>query len=168
LAVGDGGDDPTEMMAAAGAAIVEGVERSGAAWATGHVERILDAWGRVPAERRAVIREQAIAAGRDAVVRVAAALRALLARDPAEQRATPLEVVRSLVEEPTELLRSLGVPPVVRDPFDERTMPHDDYDLAPRTLADVDGTLGPELLVWGVAKAKVLRGRAERGRAAPE
>jgi len=168
LVVTDDPDEPTAMMAAAGAAIVDGVERSGAVWATRHVDRILDAWGRVPDDRRAELREQAANAGRDAAARVADALRDLLGRDPAEQRATPLEVVRSMVREPTALLRSVGVPPVVRDPFDERALPDDDYDLAPRTLADVDEALGPELLVWGVAKAKVLRARVERGRAAPE
>ena len=46
--------------------------------------------------------------------------RALLATDPAEQRSTPLEIVRSAYREPTEILVAAGVPPVVRDPFDER------------------------------------------------
>ena len=90
---------------------------------------------------------------------MAGALRELLARDPAEQAATPLEIVRTIVAEPTALLRELGVPEVVRDAFDERSQPADVYDLAPRTLADLDPTLGPELLVWGVAKSRLVRPR---------
>ena len=108
-------------------------------------------------ERRTEIRDAAERAGVVAADRVAATLRALLALDPAEQAATPLEVVRTLVIEPTALLRELGVPEVVRDPFDERAQPADVYDLAPRTLADLDPDLGPELLVWGVAKSRLVR-----------
>ena len=94
-------------------------------------------------------------------------LRTLLALDPAEQAATPLEIVRTMVVEPTALLRGLGVPEVVRDAFDERAQPADVYDLAPRTLADLDPELGPELLVWGMAKSKLVRPRGQTGRAGP-
>ena len=73
--------------------------------------------------------------------------------------------MRTIVVEPTALLRDLGVPEVVRDAFDERAHPDDVYDLAPRTLGDLEPELGPELLVWGMAKAKVLRGRGQTGRA---
>ena len=106
--------------------------------------------------------------GAAAADRVAAELRALLARDPAEQAATPLEIVRTIVLEPTALLRELGVPEVVRDAFDERAHPDDVYDLAPRTLADLDPELGPELLVWGMAKARLVRPRGQTGRAGTE
>jgi hypothetical protein len=153
------------MLAAAGAAIVAGVERAGPAWSVRNVDRILDAWDRIDAERRADIRLAAERAGAAAAARVAADLRALLARDPAEQAATPLEVVRTMVIEPTALLRELGIPEVVRDAFDERAHPADVYDLAPRTLADLDRELGPELLVWGMAKAKLVRPRGQTGRA---
>ena len=153
------------MLAAAGAAIVDGVERSGPVWAVRNVDRILDAWGRVEVGRRAEIRVVAARAGTEGATRVAAALRALLARDPAAQAATPLEVVRTIVAEPPALLRELGVPEVVRDAFDERAHPADVYDLAPRTLADLDPALGPELLVWGVAKSRLVRPRGQTGRA---
>ena len=103
-------------------------------------------------------------AGAEGALRVAAALRVLLARDPAEQAATPLEVVRTIVAEPTALLRDLGVPEVVRDGFDERAHPTDVYDLTPRTLADLDPELGPELLVWGVAKSRLIRLPGQTGR----
>jgi hypothetical protein len=167
LVVTTEGDDPRDMLAAAGAAIVAGVEQAGPAWAVRQVDRILDAWGRVDAGQRPEVRLGAERAGADAARRVAADLRTLLALDPAEQAATPLEIVRTLVVEPTALLRGLGVPEVVRDAFDERAQPDDVYDLAPRTLADLDPELGPELLVWGMAKAKLVRHRGQTGRAGP-
>ena len=156
------------MLAAAGAAIVAGVEATGPAWSVRNVDRILDAWGRVDPDRRAEVRVAAERAGTEAAARVAGQLRALLARDPAEQAATPLEIVRTMVEEPTALLRGLGVPEVVRDAFDERAHPADVYDLAPRTLADLDPELGPELLVWGMAKSRLVRPRGQTGRPATE
>jgi hypothetical protein len=168
LAVTDAGDDPRARLAAAGAAIIAGVERSGPDWAVRQVDRVLDAWGRVPAAERDAVRADAARAGRAAAMRVADALRILLARDPMEQTATPLEIVRTLVVEPTAVLRALGVPDVVRDPFDERSHPDDRYDLSPRTLGDLDPALGPELLVWGVAKSAVLRAGGQTGRAGTE
>ena len=60
------------------------------------------------------------------------------------------------------MLRAAGVPGVVRDAFEERAFPEDEYDLAPRTLGDLgDPDLGPQLLAWGMAKAAVLRARTE-------
>ena len=51
----------------------------------------------------------------------------------------------------------------MRDPFDERAWPEDRYDLVPRTLGDLgDPDLGPLHLAWGMAKATVLRARADR------
>ena len=160
--------DPREMLAAAGDAIVAGIERSGPRWAVRSVDRILDAWAHVPPDRRAEVRRAAERAGARAAVRVASELRDLLALDPTVQRATPQEIVRSIVAEPTELLHELGVPAVVRDPFDERAQPDDVYDLAPRTLTDLDPSLGPELVVWGIAKAKIVRGQGQTGRPGTE
>jgi len=157
LAVTTTGDDPAGMLAAAGEAIVAGVERAGPRWAEAQVDRILDAWGRVDPARRDDVRADARRAGTAAAARVVADLGALLALAPAAQAATPLEIVRTLVREPTALLRELGVPEVVRDPFDERAHPDDVYDLSPRTLEDLEPGLGPELLVWGMAKARLVR-----------
>ena len=107
------------------------------------VERLLDAWG-APTATDAAALEAASAAGPSAARRVGDRLAALLAVDPAEQRATPLEIVRTVYVEPTEILVAAGVPPVVRDPFDERAWPEDRYDLVPRTLGDLgDPDLGP-------------------------
>jgi hypothetical protein len=49
------------------------------------------------------------------------------------------------------------VPDVARDEFEERSFPADRYGLVPRAFADLDETLGPAQLVWGIAKATVLR-----------
>lgn len=124
------------------------------------VTRIVDAWGQLDADARAAALAAAEAAAGPATDRVVARLRDLFARDPAEQRSTPLQIVRSLVSAPTAVLRGAGVPGVVRDAFEERAFPDDEYDLAPRTLGDLgDPDLGPLLLAWGLAKAKVLRSR---------
>jgi hypothetical protein len=96
---------------------------------------------------------------------VTAELAALLALDPAEQGATPLEIVRGAVREPTDALRAAGIGAVVRDEFDERHRPDDVYDLAPRAVGDLgDPDLGPQLIAWGLAKARVLRTRAAAAR----
>ena len=142
-----------------GAAIVRGVERCLPGWVEREVARILDAWGRLDAGARARALADAWAAGSTATTRVTAELRALLATPVTEQRETPLEVVRSAYREPTQVLATAGVPPVVREPFDERAWPDDVYGLVPRSLADLgDDELGPLHLAWGLAKAAALRG----------
>lgn len=152
------------MLAAAGRAIVEGVDRCLPSWVASRVAAVLDAWGRADGATRDRAREAAVEAGEAARRRVGAELAALLAADPAEQRATPLEVVRRAVREPTAVLAAAGVPEVVREPFDVRAWPDDVYGLVPRTLGDLgDPDLGPLQLAWGVAKATVLRARAARG-----
>jgi hypothetical protein len=128
------------------------------------VTRIIDAWGRIePAARADAIATAESAAG-PATARVVTELRALFALDAAAQRTTPLQIVRTLVAAPTAVLRAAGVPGVERDEFEQRALPDDDYDLAPRTLGDLgDPDLGPLLLVWGLAKAAVLRERRTSG-----
>lgn len=139
---------------------MEGVARCGPGWVVASVTRIVDAWGRLEPEQRAAAVAAAEGAAGPATERVVATLRDLFARDAAEQRTTPLQVVRGLVAAPTAVLRSAGVPGVVRDAFEERAFPDDEYDLAPRTLGDLgDPDLGPQLLAWGLAKAAVLRAR---------
>jgi hypothetical protein len=106
--------------------------------------------------------EEARQAGEQAALRVTAELRDLLAVDPAEQRATPLEIIRGAVAEPTAVLAGAGVPDVVRDPFEERAWPDDRFGLVPRTLRDLDPDLAAIHFAWGIAKAALLRARAER------
>ena len=143
-----------------GAAIVAGVERQVPGWVRAQVERLLDAWGRAPAHARVRAEAKSPEAGSAAARRIVAELRALFAIDPAQQPATPLEVVRSAYREPTGVLAEAGVPPIVRDEFDERAWPDDVYGLVPRTLGDLgDPELAPLHLAWGMAKATVIRDR---------
>lgn len=143
--------------------IVDGVEVRLPAWAISQVAHILDAWGRADPPTRARAEAESVVAGRQAADRVVHRLRELLALDPADQAVTPLEVVRSAYIEPTAVLAAAGVPPVVRDAFDERAWPDDRYGLVLRTFAALPGPdgfddLGPLHLAWGLAKAALLRG----------
>jgi hypothetical protein len=137
------------MAEQAAGAILAGVERELPGWVVRHVTRLLDAWGRDPQTRaRAEV---------DAEV---AELHRLFALDVEEQRATPLQIVRSAYREPTEILEAAGVPPVRRDEFEQRALPDDRYGLAIRSLGELgDDDLAPLLLAWGVGKATVVRAR---------
>ena len=143
-----------------GVAIVGGIERQVPGWVQTQVERLLDAWGRAPAEIRVRAEAQSVEAGTAATRRIVDQLRALFAVDPTRQQATPLEIVRTVYREPTAVLAAAGVPPIVRDEFDERAWPDDVYGLVPRTLGDLgDPELAPLHLAWGMAKATVVRAR---------
>ena len=151
-----------ERMREAAAAMVAGVERAVPGWAQREVDRLLGAWGGLEPGRRAVVLQEAGRAGAAAGRRVADELRALLSLDPQEQAATPLEIVRSAVREPTAVLAAAGVPDVVRDEFEERAWPGDRFGLVPRTMRDLDGDLAAVHFAWGMAKAEVLRIRRAR------
>ena len=149
-----------ERLEETGDAIVTGVETWVPPWAVSQVARLLDAWGRAAPETRARAETQASDAGEAAARRVAAALRELFAIEPELQTATPLEIVRSVYRELTEVLAAAGVQPIRRDEFDERAWPDDVYGLVPRTLGDLgDPELAPLHLAWGMAKATVVRAR---------
>ncbi|MGH9031194.1 MAG: hypothetical protein ACRDZV_03625, partial [Acidimicrobiia bacterium] len=94
---GDGSD--RWDLREAGAAIIAGVERCLPGWVEREVERILEAWGRLSPAARERAREDAATAGAVAAGRVCEALAELLAVDPAEQTATPLEIVRTAYRE---------------------------------------------------------------------
>jgi hypothetical protein len=156
------------LLEEASAALIDGVEAVVPAWAVRGAGDLLVAWDRLdPAQRQDVVAD-ARRAGERAARRVAAELAELLALDPAEQRATPLQIIRTAVAEPTAVLAAAGMPDVVRDPFDERAWPDDRFGLVPRTLKDLDPDLAAVHFAWGVAKAAVLRARAAAGRAGPE
>ncbi len=88
----------------------------------------------------------------------------LLSTDLDEQRTTPLAVLRHAVVYPTEVLRSLDVPPQPRDEFAVRAFPDDVYELSPAGFGDLDESVHEPGLVWGAAKAHVhLARRAARG-----
>lgn len=99
---------------------------------------------------------QAGAACRDQVV---PELRLLLGADLADQRGTPLGILRDAARFPTAVLAGLGVPHVVRDEFDERADPDDVYALAPAAFVDVDESLTGPGIAWGAAKAHVHMAR---------
>ncbi len=156
--------DPKTLMAEGADAIVAGVERLGAAWVVHSVTDIVDAWGRLDAASRAATIEKAHVAGARAVTRIVAELRALFALDPAWQRATPLQIVRSLRREATEVLAGAGIPEVERDQYDVRSFPDDVYGIVPKAITDLgDEDLGGALLAWGIGKAKAIQHLAAPG-----
>jgi hypothetical protein len=162
-AAGDDEAAARALMDEAGIAIGAGVDRLAEDWVVGTVTDIVDTWGRLDGAARTETLARAHAAAASGAARVGAELRALFATDPAAQRTTPLEIVRTLRHEVTEVLAAAGVPPVERDPFDERSFPDDAYAIVPRSLADLgDDDLGPMLMAWGLGKARVLRARAGR------
>lgn len=151
-------------MAEAEARILEGVEHNAAPWVVRQVVMIVDAWGRLDGEERARVMTDAAGAGEAAKTRVSGELRALFARDPADQRATPLEIVRTLRWEASGVLARAGVAEVERDAFEERAFPDDVYGIVPRGLGDLgDSDLHAVLMAWGVAKARILRDRKNPG-----
>jgi hypothetical protein len=161
---------PTQQLLDEGAArLVDGVERLGAAWVVDAVTRIVEAWGRLDEPTRAHTLAAARAAGEEASARVVAELRALFATDVADQRVTPLEIIRSLRTEATAVLRDAGIPEVERDDFETRSFPDDVYGIvlkAPAELGDED--LGGALLAWGMGKANALRANSDqRGKDRP-
>jgi hypothetical protein len=148
------------LMADGAQRLVAGVEAGGSRWVETAVARIVDAWGALDETARAEVAAASAAAGERSAARVANELRTLLALDPAAQRATPLEVIRSLRREATEVLRAAGVPEVERDPYESRAFPDDVYGIVLHSPAELgDDDLGGALLAWGLGKAKVLRAR---------
>jgi hypothetical protein len=157
-----------ELLADAGEAIVAGVSRELSGWVERQVTRILDAWNRADDATRARAERDAVTAGRATSARVQHELQHLFALDPADQRATPLQVVRSAYREPTAVLVEAGIPPVERSDFDERTWPDDHYGLVIHDLGDLgDEDLAPLHFAWGMAKAGVLRARADEDVSGP-
>jgi hypothetical protein len=161
---GSGAADGDALMAQGAGLLIDGVARLGPAWVVRAVTGLVDAWGRLDAPARAIALTAAGAAGAAAAVRVDAELRALFELDPAAQRATPLEIIRSLRREATDVLHTAGVPEVVRDPFEIRAFPDDVYGIVLKSPAELgDDELGGALLAWGLGKAKILRSRAGSG-----
>jgi hypothetical protein len=148
------------LLQEASDAILAGVERELPGWVERSVARILDAWGRASPDARTRAEHDAVGAGRAATTRGVGELRALFALDPEEQRSTPLEIVRRAYREPTGVLAAAGIPPVERDEFAERAWPDDTYGLVVHGLGELgDDELAPLQMVWGLAKAKMLRAR---------
>ncbi|MDP9336603.1 MAG: hypothetical protein M3Q30_25265 [Actinomycetota bacterium] len=153
--------DGFALMTQGAGVLIDGVARLGPAWVVRSVTALIDAWGKLDDDSRAGAIAAASVAGERAATRVETELRSLFELDPAAQRATPLEIIRSLFREASEVLRAAGVPAVVRDPFETRAFPDDPYGIVLKNPAELgDDELGGALLAWGLGKAKVLRSRA--------
>ena len=144
-------DDPDAVLAAAGAALAEAVVAVLPGWVERSVRDLLVAFA---GAAEATVVDRAREAGRRAADEVGPELRRLLAADVDRQWANPLALVRRAVRYPTAVLAGAGVPPVVRDEYDESHFPDDVYGLTPRTFADLDPSLRDVALVWGAAKAR--------------
>jgi hypothetical protein len=130
--------------------LADGIEAALPTWVVGSVQGIMMAWaGRIPPD----VAEAAEVAGQRARSDTGTAVRQLLMSDIDDQRTTPLALLRLAVKYPTEVLRSAGVPPVERDRYSAEAFPDDDYDLSPRSYADVDPALAEAGIAWGAAKA---------------
>jgi hypothetical protein len=152
----------SDRLSEAGDAIVDGVHAALPRWIEGRIAFIANAWDRLDPATRAALDERASAAGVAVAERVAGELRTFFATPVAEQRTTPLEIVRSATDDVTALLRAVGIPSVERDAFDERAFPDDLYGITPASLSDLgDESLGPWQLAWGLAKARALQERSD-------
>jgi hypothetical protein len=154
--------DPERLLAELGAALCPPLVAAVPDWVEREVTRILDAWVASRPEGsvdRAAVTAEAEEAGRRAAADVATRLQALLSADVDAQSTTPLEIVRRAVVYPTGVLLRAGVPPVVRDAFDESRFPDDAYGLTPASLAAVDEALADPARAWGAAKAMAHKAR---------
>jgi hypothetical protein len=134
-----------------GRVLADAIDAAIPAWVVRSIEGRWRDW--TGADAGADLLEAARAAGERAGAEVGPAARALLLLDVDEQRVNPLALIRRAVSHPTAVLRAAGVPPVMRDEFDERAFPDDIYGLTPASFADVDPALHEPGLLWGAAKA---------------
>lgn len=150
----DPGDE--ERFVAYGAALVDAIDAVVEGWVRGCVVTRCSEAGVVVDD---AVDVAATTAGERCRAEVVSELRVLMATDVDEQARTPLQVLRSAVSFPTEVLRELGVPPIERDDFDERAFPDDPYGLTPAGFVDVDPSLTDAGIAWGAAKAHLHRSR---------
>ncbi|HEY5250591.1 MAG TPA: hypothetical protein VIJ09_02970 [Acidimicrobiales bacterium] len=158
-----GVSDPERLLAELGATLCARIVAAIPDWVEREVDRILDAWAAAGAEvdRTARTLETRQAAGR-AAADVTERLQELLSADVDAQSTTPLAIVRGAVAYPTGVLLRAGVPPVVRDAFDEERFPDDAYGLTPASLGAVDPGLIDPARAWGAAKAMAHKARHGR------
>ena len=102
---------------------------------------------------------RAAAAGAAARAEVSPRMHQLLATDIDQQRTNPLSLLRDVTHHAHEVLEELGVPPVARDEFAERSFPDDRFGLVPATWQDVDPALHEAGISWSAAKAFVFKAR---------
>lgn len=138
------------------------------------IEQVVEEWLlRVAVERYRTHRAEpdsqfvldATSAARDGARWTIERLRTTLEVDVDAQRVNPLQVLREAVRFPTGVLRVAGVPPAVRDEYDERINPDDIYGIGPAHWNDIDESLTGPGIVWGAAKAgTVLQRRRAEGK----
>jgi hypothetical protein len=146
-------DEDLAALAAYASVLADGIDAAIGPWVERSVARLHESaiGGPLPDD----LRRRAAVAGRDAAAAVGPQVRTLLALDIDDQHTGPLDLVRRTVRWPTDVLRSAGIPTVVRDQFAVTMFPDDDYDLTPTSFADLDPALHEPGLIWGAAKAHV-------------
>jgi hypothetical protein len=158
--------DQESEFARLGSELCDSVVEAVPGWIVGAVvDRYAD-WvrsgGASDPEVQAGIARLAEIAGRQAAAEVADPLRMMLAGDVDDQHTTPLALVRPLVAFATAVLAQAGVPSVVRDEFQVRRFPDDEYGLTPASLAALGDRVGDLAIAWGSAKAMAHRRRHQR------
>lgn len=133
-------------------ALAEAVPPALQRWVRRSVDRVVADSGRSADE---ALRNHTELAAQRCAGDIGAQVRALLDTDIAEQRGTPLDLLRCAVAYPTSVLSEAGFAPVQRDEFDVRVFPDDRYGLTPASFADIDESLHEPGLYWGAAKAHV-------------
>ena len=132
------------QMQEAEAVIMRGIQQGAAPWVERTVMRF-----------RPDLKGTARKAGERGAARVASELDALFATDVAQQRSTPLEIVRSLRIEATAVLHDARVEATARDAFEVRAFPDDVYGIVPRDFGEFgDEELRIALLAWGNGQGK--------------
>ncbi|MDA3038681.1 MAG: hypothetical protein O3C27_03970 [Actinomycetota bacterium] len=102
-------------------------------------------------------------AGRAAAAHVGPRLEQLLSADIGRQRTNPLALLREATPFATDVLRSVGVPPAVRDEHARAMHPDDHYDVSPGAFSDFGEAAHEAGLLWGAAKAHLhLRQRSAK------
>ena len=89
-------------------------------------------------------------------------LRELLSLDVLEQRSNPLAIFRQATRPISDLLKTAGCAPVVRDEFDERSFPDDIFGLSPATWVDIDEMMVEPGIEWGAWKAATIMMRKKK------
>ena len=155
-------DDPADAEALAGyaQALVECIETELVDWLISLVRSRAATDGTETWNKIAETTEQVAA---EASIEVMADIKELLATDVDQQVRGPLEILRSAVRYPTQILREAGVAPTERDDWDSRVFPEDIYGLSPANFGDISEKLQSAGISWGAAKAHVVLARRRSG-----
>ena len=119
-------------------------------WVETQTKKIYEAWS---GEWSDSIAAEARTAGEQCCEQLLPLIRNLFESDFANQQTTPLAILRRAAEFPTQVLKSRGVGPVVRDEFAESNFPKDVYDLTPTAFLDFGPKAHDLGIAWGAAKA---------------